>query len=88
MAKNVVVKQNAQDKEIPVEVLAEAILAISQNIKALRRGRLTDKALLLLITHAAPQTGTRGSKKSISQREVKAVLAGIDNLEREYLKRG
>lgn len=80
--KKPIVKQTPE-KEVPVEVLAESIVAISQGIRKLRSGRLTDRALLLLIQDAAPSI----SHKPISQREIKAVLEGIDSLERMYIKK-
>jgi hypothetical protein len=80
--KKAVVKQ-ALDNEVPTEVLAESIVAISAGIKKLRSGRLTDRALLLLIQDAAPSL----RHKPISQREIKAVLEGIDGLERAFIKK-
>ncbi len=80
--KKTVVKQTPE-KEIPTEVLAESIVAISEGIKKLRAGRLTDRALLLLIQDAAPSI----RNKPISQREIKAVLEGIENLERAFIKK-
>lgn len=84
MAK-VAVKQNPE-KEVPTEVLAESIVAISEGIRKLRGGRLTDRALLLLIQDAAPSVGHR-PPKPVSQREIKAVLEGIEGLERLFIKK-
>ena len=70
---------------VPVEILADAILVIAEGIKAMRAGRLNDRALVLLIQHASP-TPKGMHSKPISAKEVRAVLAGIENLEREYLK--
>lgn len=81
----VVVKQNPE-KETPVEVLADAIVAIAQGIKVLRGSRLNDKALHMLIAHAAPPVGTRPAQR-ISQRDVRAVLEGIASLEATFLKK-
>ncbi|MGM4891223.1 hypothetical protein [Tardiphaga sp. 839_C3_N1_4] len=81
--KKVIVKQTGPN-EIPTEVMANAIVAISEGIKKLRSGRLNDKALYLLIQHAAP-TGQNYGK--ISQREIKSVLEGIDALSATYLKK-
>jgi hypothetical protein len=78
----VAVKQTP-DKEVPTEVLADSIVAISRGVRQLRSGRLTDRALLLLIQDAALSI----QHKPISQREIKAVLEGIDNLERMFLKK-
>ena len=85
-AKNVVVKQDPT-APVAVEVLAEAVKSLAQGVRQLRRGPLNDRALILLIQNACPVPTTGVSKfKPISQSIVKAVLAGIDNLEVEYLK--
>ncbi len=83
MAK-VAIKQDPE-KEVPTEVLAAAIVAISAGVRKLREGRLNDKALCMLIAHAAPGVGPNGYSK-LSQKEVRAVLDGIDALEKTYLK--
>ncbi len=69
------------DGENPVttEIIADAVLAIAQGVRKLRAGRLNDRALVLLIQHA--------TSPPMGQREVKAVLAGIDALEAEYLRK-
>lgn len=69
-----------EGKEVPTEVLSSAIVSIADGIKKLRSGRLNDRALFLLIQHASP-----GS--NLSQRDIKAVLSGIESLERIYLKK-
>ena len=70
---------------VAVEVLAESIIAISQGVKKLIAGPLNETALLLLITHACPPPITNSSQR-VGQRDVRAVLAGIVALEKEYLK--
>ena len=84
--KKIIVKQDAE-KPMPVEILAEAIKAISDGIKKLRSGRLNERALILLIQHAAPTVRTgRYTRTTITAKTVKTVLEGIGNLESEYLK--
>lgn len=78
---NVVERVAEGEKPIPVEIMAEAIIAISMGIKKLRSTRLNDKALHLLIQHATPLY------PKITIREIKAVLEGIQDLERMYLKK-
>ena len=77
-----------QDPAAPVavEVLAEAIVQISQGVKKMLAGPLNEAAIVLLITNATPQIGGRYNRKAISASTVKAVLTGIESLEREYLK--
>jgi len=76
-----------QDKEseLPIEVLAKSIEAISRGIQRLRAGRLNEKALLLLIQHASPSPYRSGQRVCIS--EIKAVLDGMQSLEKTYLKK-
>lgn len=80
----VVVKQD-QEKPVPTEIMAKAIVDISEGVKKLRAGPLTDKALLLLIQHAAPTKGYSGQRYGIS--EIKDILDGIENLEKAYVKK-
>lgn len=86
--KNKVTITNPPDAPVPVEVIADSILKIAEGIKKLRSGPLNDRALVLLIVNACPST-TKGrftQKKYPTAAEVKAVLAGIEGLSREYLK--
>lgn len=84
MAKKTDVKVIQQDdKPIPVEVLAQSIKAISDGIKKLRSGPLTDTALILLIQHASPTVGYQ----KVTIKHVRAVLDGMESLERTYLKK-
>lgn len=68
---------------MPTEVLAQSIVAISDGLKALRSGKLNNRALVLLITHACPRMRGAGP---VSKTHVEAVLAGIENLKREYIR--
>ena len=65
---------------VPTEVIASALVAISDGIKQLRRGALNDRALLLLIQHAIPAADRP------SVRQIKAVLEGAENLKSQYVK--
>jgi len=77
MAKVQVVQK--PEKEIPVDVLAESIVSISEGVKKIRSGRLNDKALYLLIQHASE------GKPPVST--IRAVIDGMASLEGTYLKR-
>lgn len=81
MKKNVKVVQDQVD-QVPVEVLATSIKSISQGTKKLLAGPLNHSALVLLIQHAAPTV--RGRKVSVV--DVKAVLEGMESLEKAFLK--
>lgn len=83
MIKHLVLKQPAENP-VPTEVLATSIEAISKGIAKLRETRLNDKALVLLIQHACPNVGYPA--RHPSTKEVRAVLEGIESLEKTYLK--
>lgn len=86
MAKTKVRQSEEPAKEIPTEVLASSIVAIAEGVRKLRAGRLNDKALLLLIQHAAPNVGPR-NYSPLSIKEIRAVLDGIESLETTYLRK-
>jgi hypothetical protein len=86
MAKKVIVKQD-EAKPVPVEVLAASIKAIAEGTRKLLDGPLNEKALLLLIQHAAPAVGGRYSNSKVGITEIKAVLEGMASLETAYLKK-
>lgn len=84
--REVIVKEDDANP-IPVEVMAASIKSISEGIRVLRKSRLNDKALVLLIEHACPAFGPAYSpKKRPSARDIRSVLEGIEALERTYLK--
>jgi hypothetical protein len=83
--REVVVKQDEQ-KPVPVEVMADAIVAISQGMKKVMAGPLNEKAIVLLIQHAAPPYRYGMQSKKVGTVEIKCVLEGIQGLERTYLK--
>lgn len=68
-------------EEVPVEVIAGALVAISDGIKRLRSGSLNDKALMLLIQHACPSN----DRPSIST--IRTVLGAIESLKSEYVRK-
>lgn len=86
MANKVTVKQTP-DAEIPTEVLANSIVAISEGIRKIRSGRLTDRALFLLIRDAAPTYGAKYRTQSVGLSEIKAVIEGMESLEKTFLKK-
>ena len=67
--------------EVPIEVMADAVVAISESIKKMRAGPLNERALLLLIQHAIPMSGRPTAK------QIKAVLDAAESLKTLYLKR-
>ncbi len=85
MARKIVVTQTPE-KEVPTEILADAIVAIAAGVKKLRSGRLADRTLCMLIADAAPTYG-KYPAKAVTRRDVHAVLDGIEALERTHLKK-
>jgi hypothetical protein len=77
------VNQDPED-EVVVEVMAKAIVDISEGIKRIRSGPLNEKALLILIQHATKTKNRNGSRYSVQ--EIKDILDGMENLSRTYLK--
>lgn len=63
-------------KEVPTEVLATSIVAISNSMKELKQGRLNNRALLTLL-----QAST-----GLPKRDIENVLSGLENLERDYVR--
>lgn len=76
-------------EEVPIEVLATSIRAIAAGVKALRKGPLNEKTLLLLISqncHKKNRFGNRTSKVKVSPATIKTVLDAMEDLQRAYLK--
>jgi len=65
-----------KDDGTPTEVLASAIVDISKAAKSLLSSRLRHDTLIMLIAHSS----------KVSQKNVKAVLDSLTDLERRYLK--
>lgn len=67
-----------KDKENPigVEVLEQAIVNLSDGMKAIQNSRLTTKALVVLLHHAT----------KVPQYQVESVLDALESIEKIYLK--
>lgn len=78
------------DAEMTTTVLASEIQKISEGVKALRKGKLTDDTLVLLIQHAAPNIRSGGRRFNapgpVSARSIRAVLDGLESLGAAHLK--
>ena len=74
---NIIVKQHAdKELEVPFEVMAQSISDISKFAQAVKKSRLNEKAILVLVQHAT----------DVSQNTIKAVIDALADLERKYLK--
>jgi hypothetical protein len=78
--KPLTIRQNPEDK-FTGQVLASAIREIATAMRSLR-SQLTDDAVAILVTNAIPKS------YGISEKSVRAVLLGIDSLEKKYVKGG
>lgn len=65
------------DEEVPVEILATAILEIAKGMERINRSRLTREALVTLIA----------DKSKVAKGTVHVVLNNLDALERNFLKK-
>lgn len=76
------------EPEVPAEILAQSIVDVAEAVKKLRATRLNERALFLLIQHAAPNPNGKRSygRSPLSIKQIQAVFEGIESLEREYLK--
>lgn len=81
-AKKAVIKQpEPPAPEIPTEIIADAIVKLSDGMAQLQRGALNDRALLLLIQHACPSADRPSTK------QIKTILTAIEGLKREYIRK-
>lgn len=80
--KKVAIKQpDPPAAEIPTEIIADAIVKLSDGMAQLQRGALNDRALLLLIQHACPSADRPSTK------QIKTILTAIEGLKREYIRK-
>jgi hypothetical protein len=75
-----------EGEEVATEIIAAAVVAIAEGVRKLRQGRLNDDALVLLIAKASPTFGTRYHKEHVTKLHVRAVLKGMEDLEKAWLK--
>lgn len=71
----VVVKQD-EENPVPKEILADAIVRISEAVTALRRSGLNERAIIVLVS----------DKTKISKGVVEDVLDGLDSLRAAYCR--
>ena len=67
--------------ETSIEDLRPVVQGIQRAVRKLRQSGISDRALVLLIQHAAPRVPSRrGQQRMISREEIAAVLEGIEGL--------
>jgi hypothetical protein len=67
-----------EEAEVPTEVLASAIVAIADGVKKLRGGRLSDRALFLLIQDACPER--------IGLDKIRMVFDAVGDLRKKFVR--
>lgn len=72
------VVQKSNEPEVATEVIAQAIIEISEAMKKLKNSRLKERAIIILIKRACPSW--------VTEVQVKAVLTGIADLEKEFIR--
>lgn len=75
MPRSVEIVQDEEKGEVPVEVIAQAILDIGKSMRRISQSRLNRDALITLIC----------ADCKLPQYQVKAVLDSLDSLEKTYL---
>lgn len=88
MAKKIA--QVVDDVGITTAVMASEIQSIGKAVRRLRAGKINEDALVLLIQHAAPTVRRPGSgygKAAVTIKAIRAVLDGMENLEKAWLKK-
>lgn len=78
MAPKTKVIQDADGEPIAVEIIAAAIVEISEGMKRINAGRLNQRAIVTLILDS-----TSGLRRT----DVITVLNALESLERKYLRR-
>lgn len=66
----------------PADEAAEAVRQISEGIRKLMSGSLTEAAIIVLIQHTIPQ------KERPTIKQIKSVLDAAAGLDRKWLKKG
>ncbi len=75
--KRIVKVKQLPEQKIPVEIMAESIKEISDGIKKMRSGKLTDRAIILLIHDHC----------NVSFKDIKSVMDSMQELSSIYLKK-
>lgn len=75
-----------EENPIAVEIVADAIISISESIKKLNNTRLNRRALLLLIADNCYPIKRGYTRTPISSKTIEKVLDSIENLRKAYIK--
>lgn len=77
---------NEQEPIIEVEVIADAVIKISEAVERLKKSKLSERAILLLIHDNCSLAGGKFHKKPVTLKQVKAVYDSIHTLKNAYIK--
>lgn len=84
----IVLPEGLKESVAAVNVVAESIAAISEGMKTLKSGPLTEEAIILLIQANARVKSSSGKvvKLAITPKVIKSVLDSMESLKETYLK--
>lgn len=85
MAKKTITVKTKEENPEPVEIIADAIIKVSEAFEKMQKTKLTKRALLLLIhDNCAWNSGYPRKKPTI--KEIEAILDSVSSLKKAYIK--
>lgn len=83
--KTITVKTD-EENPLPVEIIAEAIIKISDAFEKINKGNLSRRALLLLIHDNCGTAGYGHKKAKPTMKQIEEVLESVASLKKAYIK--
>lgn len=78
------IKQQEGEPEVAKEILAQAIIRMSDALVSLKKSGINEKAIIVLVHDAIP--GNYSGKKVIGKRDIKAVFDALAELKERYTR--
>jgi hypothetical protein len=75
-----------EENPLTVELIAEAIVSISDSMKKINNTRLTRRALILLIAENCDAYHIGRKRMVVNTKTIEIVMKSIDNLKSAYIK--
>lgn len=75
-----------EENPVSVEIIAEAIVSISESMKKLNSSKLNRRALVLLIADNCDPVKRGYQRTPVSQKMVEKVLTSLETLKKAYIK--
>lgn len=83
--KTITVKTDEENPE-PVEIIADALIKISEAFDKMKSSQLTKRALLLLIHDNCGMAGNTYRRKKPTLAQIEEVLDSVETLKKAYIK--